>query len=843
MRIILKFAKSNIKNAKAKVIVLVLCVAISCFIFAASICVPMFIRQYNVDLARSFYGDSDAYMAPEDFGTQRYSSMSYVPQETKDKCEYIYTMFAYQDYVTMNDENLLYNIIGVNYDELMNFNNTIKLNTKLTSLGELEIIISEKMAKKYNLSTGSIVKLSTYKYSAKVVAVAKPTGYFTDGQNIFTSKQTLIKLMKASGASLLTKANKDTIFNLAVMKFKPDIDADQTRDEFDDYLKNISVTQTVDEEAIQGYIDFIIGPFLFVASIVMVFCVFIILLICNIIFTERLKEFATLKSLGATNGHLVGSLVLESGTYGGVGGVFGALFVFLLEVILQHIGMTYIRGIPVLYFVYFVLFGVGFSIISALIPAIIHSRKSIRQTMILSSKSKLFNYIWSIGGATLGVFAVISAILVDPMERNIFPILTIACALLSIIMLSPYIIYGIVQLFYIVFRKVGGFASVYVKNNTLTSSVSMMIRLTTFGLAIFLLLNILPSLVKTAVNSEVSRTVYDIQLRYVDDDKDAIVDYLNGIDEVSYVYKTYDSRSEKEYSYDFDINKLCGFTYDTIVTAYGNTIVGNKEEVLNKLKDEEHPYILVGQQFAIFNDLEIGDIVSFDITIDEDAEDKEDRVSRTSFVIAGFTNAMQQVNSIMVFNVEYINKAYNKELSNAIEVKLKSMNDYQKVYDAIKSNPLCASADIYNVTGKTNDLIFALDGAFLIVNGYSYMVMGLSFIAIAIAMILSLKNNIQQHKIMSLLGMSKKMYLRNFFFLMLCIILIGAPLGIACTAIVFGLLTNALVFFGAYLLFTMSYVRLFVSCAIAMVLLMVISMWIANSGYKDFVPKMIVEEG
>lgn len=446
MGIIAKFTKANIKSTKTNVLVLVFSVTICSIVFLLSLAIPHYMSTYTTMTMRAIYGNSDIAVYVDNLNVQRFATLRSLDQEVKDKCEYVYGLFAYSADFTFGENTKSYNIIGVDYNELLNFNPP-SLTKTISTLGDYEVLVSHSLAEKYDLSVGSLalIKINSYNYTIKIAGISKADrGMFYDSDNLIVSTS----FMKKIAGGIYSNG----MFNLAVVKAKPGEDIEEIISDFRNTYPNFWVSETVDVNMINSYINFIKMPFFVFAAIVIVFCAFIILLCCNIIFTDRLKQFATLKSMGATNGQLVTSLLIENGLYGLIGSIICAIFVVILIFVMQALGFFYIVQLPFIYYLYTALFGIGFCVLFSLVPAIMNSRKSIRQTMIISGKSGKKNVVYFVLGVVGLVMAGI-AFVIGGVSSGLSSLFIMVGVILGLVSLVPFVIWGIAKLISAIFKS------------------------------------------------------------------------------------------------------------------------------------------------------------------------------------------------------------------------------------------------------------------------------------------------------------------------------------------------------------------------------------------------------
>ncbi len=831
MGIIAKFIKSNIKSAKASVIVLIFSVAICSIIFVFSLAVPYYIETFVDITMRKIYGNSDIYITNPNQEVQRFASLSDIPNEIKDKTEYIYGIFINQLNFQVNSENIVFNLLGVNFDELIDFNSP-ELTTNLETLNDFEIVISSTLAKNNNLKVGDNVytQYNGYPKAFKVVGISKKAnGIFSDEKNTVISKGTMKKLVGSF--------YNENMFNLGLVKLNNQADYETVFKSLEETFPDFSVIRTADPYYVSFYVNMIKAPFFAIVAIVMLFCAFIILLSCSIIFTERLKNFATLKSLGATNKQIIAGLIAESCIYGLIGSIFSILFMIVLIFIMQFAGLEFMVHLPIKYYLFTMLFGMGFSMLFSLFPAIINSRKSIRQTMIISTKSKLKNIIYLTMGCSFLLIGIICLILSNTSYSKNYALPIVVCFILSSVILAPFVIFALIKFLSVIFKRFAGFNFIYTKSNILSSPVSMIVRLMTFGFLVFMLLNCLPGTMKTQMNDFPASAVYDLVGTSDKTNIDLVMSKLEEFDSIKYVFKYHAyPREPIEYIKRKNISRFFSVPYNSITDIFAKDIYGdNLDNILDKMNSETQPYLLLGSSYAQTGEYDIGDYMIFELYDDI-----------ITFRIAGFINTSWNMGQVVIANYDKLIDYGTDHLTNDVMIKL---NDYKKDLALFKSEVLSSNSSIIKDMGIADDssniyaVLGVMDSLIVLIYFYAYLVMALGFIAIVIGLLLSLKQNILQHKIMSLLGMNTKIYMRAFVFLVFCIAFLSTFLSFVASMPVFGNLADMITSFGTYVVLDFAMFDKLLACFVAFGASMIICPLVAKTTMKDFLPKMIIEEG
>lgn len=825
MGIITKFTKANIKSAKTNSFVLIFSVAICSIIFILSLIIPYYMRAETVKLARGVYGSADFYLMPSS-NEQRFASTKIIPDKLRNECEYIYGFFIFSNNFIINNVSENYTVIGVDYDELNNFN-APNLTSRVDALNEGEILISSITAEKWNANVGDLFVVEAtggYKYPVKVVGIsADDSSIFALNNPIVVSKEFMKKLSAG--------VYNDGMFNLLVVKLHNKSDVTETAREFTELYENFSATFVEDLRQINYLITTLTTPFIIIAGIVVLFCVFIIILCCNLIFTDRLKQFATLKCMGATNKQLIISLLVESSIYGLLGGVFATIFSATLVGALNGAGYDYIIPIPFVYYLYMMIFAIGFSVLFSLFPAVANSKKSIRQTMIISTKSKYKNIFYLVLGFASMLCAGICNIVYIYSPYTIATTIMMFTYIIGIVILSPYVVWLVVRLFVVLFGKLTGFAGIYSKSNLLSSPMQMVVKLMCFGFIIFYVLNSLPYIMDKGMVSYTESLSIDFKVSEIRKDVDVAAQEVETVEYVNYVLVGDFYMSKYDYLNDVPISNLYAYRGQDFERVFSEKIV--EDGALEKIMDADRPYILLAPGIAHVYGYEIGDLISIEI--------EEEYIL---FEVAGTIDTMENFSKVAFVNIGYLNNYFNKNISTKLFVSIddyKTNRDY--VYNQILALPSLTGAQIEDPSSLIYLGVDTASEVLFMIYFYAYLVMGLSFITIAIGLLLCLKQNVQQHKIMALLGMNNKIFMKSFYFMLSFIIGISTLLAFGGCQVIFTYLIDIVLYFGQYFKINLSAPTTYWACVISGILSIILGMLIAKTQTKAFQPKAIIEEG
>ena len=752
MGILLKYVRSNIKSNKARIPLIILCLAGAVLMFFLSLGVIKVFDNYSevhrVDTI-IIENSSNSYIL--------FGSLTEFPEEVEENAEYVATIFAAQG--TVKDENtgvtVSANILATDYEDLVAYGEPNYINGQnLSNLGYGQIIIGNSMAEQFGLAVGSFctINYSGTNYNLRVVAIAKDEGDIfkaTANGNVIISRSSMNEILGFSCTNLFNicdvKMNDPSLNSWAVSLLSETYPSFKISDPTQAFY--------LDEMIRRNKIPFSVSAF-----VVCVYCTYIIYLTMKLVFGERVKQFSTMKSIGASNKDLFSCLMGESLLYGAIGGAIGVSLGFIFRMIMPQLYWEPIfYGITFKYYLWAFLFGLGMSIIGAIIPAIVNVRKSIRQTMVDSRERKKFDIISQVIGLVLFTTAIVATIVQKQGDLPLLSTIFASFAVFSIVLLIPYFLNYIIKIVSRIFKQ-RNFSFIYLKNSFHSKNLMVIPRV--LVLALFLVV-FLVSLLASSEQSVLARFAiddYNMKIANIGDGNESIEDYLYTVevDGQSVVDKVYLCTLIEEVSIkgtDSLLNKIYGYDIDDIEYLYDGYIIG--DEVIEKL-ESDGDYILLNVQYDYVEHYEIGDSITF--TKSSGIPDGE-----TTFEIAGFVDTLEDDANMAITSRQILSRKLEVNKLNTIFFKINNTDLAGQVVASVRSNYSTVNyivdaspISIYVVSYAQMELPLKL------FNGYIGIVVGLSTLCVIVALLLALKQSSKEHKTMNLLGMGKKKFVKIF---------------------------------------------------------------------------------
>lgn len=772
MSFISKYTWSNIKANKLRAILLICCIAFASMLFFLSLVFPMYLTNYHEESMRSYFGSSDIYVQATDSSI---ASLDDIPESVKKNLDYAYGFLCLPttkfSMVTEKDEPITY--IAADIEDVQDFNPVKVKKGTLENFSGKKMIITESIAKKFGYKLNDKVRIRAYGISElfEVSAIVSNDGLLSEdnesnGPICLLSKDGVLgavkKLLDSLGEnSDYTEEQLSRCFNMAVFKVKEgsNVSSRALADELAGVFSKFRVEETVNNVILQQAVSMLKTPFIACIYLVCGFCALIIYLTCKLTFSERVRQFAVLKSMGASTASLFGSLLLESAFYGIIGGaiavVFGLLQVYLLPVIAPN--MTYIT--PALWYQYLgaVGFGVGIAIASSFVQALKNARKSIKQTMLYKERFTKQKLSTSIVG--LSVF-VLFGILMIATHKSMVKVVSIPFFLMTLaglIVALPFILSGVFWLFRKIFRK-PSFEALYLKNTLPSKNLSVANRLLFFGMfLVFMFSTLITSLQILAYSgydypfkisvSQVSPEALGAdgleQLR----NAKGVEDIWTGTNiEKSYILQTKGYLSDL-YGFENDIIQKYYFKEGLVIDYIGSKDGLKPGEILlNKLYRNTKGF-RVGQKFSI-------NIGASDVTTME-------------FKIVGFIDNLAKWGNMGIClqsdlaELDFVDQYTNLFIRP------------QEGYSAADVISECRKTSLFQGTGEDPDqdtaamlMIFSniertrdiymnqMEAPFAILKTYAALVLTLSLLCVFIGYILYLRESTEYHKTLFALGMS-----------------------------------------------------------------------------------------
>lgn len=825
MNIIARYTRANIKSNRSRIPLIVLCIAVAVFMFGASIVMPKLVRNFAEESTKSIYGSSDIYIAESMDNSNPVGTRYWIPQEVIDQSEYVASIFALQGTIRFANKTQTTNLIGVEQVDLNNFNKPVIEEGTTGLLLPGEMIISRHYADTNDVSVGDRCRFvyAGKFFNFKVAAIAENSGLFKwkSSNNIVVNQETI--------KSIIPSLPVYGMFNICVIKLK-DNSAQNIEWAIDSLKKaypDWTIATSTDFERIDTLIQNNQGPLIFCTVIVIIYCLFIILLTMEIVFSERTRQFATMKSMGASKPMQLKSIVFESLFYGALGGALGTIIAGATVLILKALPNRYLfEGIDWFYYVFMFLFGFVLSIVCSIIPATKTLKMSLRQSMLSKKASKKTMLL--IQGAAL-IVLIVGLILaaVQPKGRYIGASpLIFSGIFISILVLVPYI-FRYILLIVTKASNLKTFSTIYTQNSFLSSSLKVVSRIMFFSLFLIAFLISSVSTMQTQAESQVEVDYYSVSIGNIYDGKSELI--KQELHSQNFVDKTYRvTVFEDNYYQSADgeqkiIYDLKGMSTSDIRSLFGDKI-DNADSVIELLGTDRN-YIIMNIKYHYIDNLEIGDEV--DILIH-----KHNEYYNHKMIVAGFVDTIEADYYSAIMNINTLNNIMNLDNYNTVYVTTKDAN-VDKVVEHIQKkfgnayvvNRFSENQNIKKESYETPINMFV---------GYAVVIVIMSTIFVVVGLYLALRKSMGDHKTMNILGMGSGQFVKTSFYQISYVSICSTILTVLTVLVSYKQMFNMFLMFGKYYNVVVDWGAVFLYIAITLVLTISISSIVTRVHSKNF---------
>ena len=763
MKFITKYTFKNIKANKLRAILLICCIAFASVLFFVSLVFPLYLENYWEGTMRSYFGNSDIYME----STGGLGNLNDIPESMKENFEYSYGFLAYPSVrfslQTKQDEAITY--IAGNFADVQAFNPVRILSGDATGFDDPDsrkAIITQSTASKFGWNVGDTVRVVVLGQgdNFKIAAIVASEGLLSE-KNEATGP---IMLLSRAGVREAIKgiisndsaddSDLDAYFTMAVFKVKDGVNIPGIASELANIFEGFDVSETVNNQILSQAVSYLRTPFIACIYLVCAFCALIIYLTCKLTFSERVRQFAVLKSMGASTFSLFFSLLLESSFYGLIGGsisiIFALLQVYCLPLIAKQ--MTYITPVSASYYLWAVFFGVVIAVASSFVQALKSTRKSIKQTMLYKEKFTT-QKIWVSVSSSI-IFFLGAGLMIFTYKTLFKPlsILLFLVTLASLIFALPFFISKIFTFFKLIFKK-RTFDSLYLKNTLPSKNLSVANRLLFFGMfLVFLCSTLISSLSNLAIEGQ--KYDYDILISQasattITPDNFEEIKNVEGVD---YAWQGIIIENALISQTNKYLGDLVGLSKDDIIKLYSGDV---KSDILNSLTTGQ---ILLNKYYRDAKGFRVGDLFSVNVGT---------KTTQTiEFEICGFIDNYDDWGDVGICIIDDLQKVENIDKFNTIFVKVESGASVEEVISSIRKLPFIGQGEneaqqataqfltFTNIEKQSEIFVDQISAPLLILRTYSVMVLILSLLCIFIGYVLYLRESSEYHKTLFSLGMS-----------------------------------------------------------------------------------------
>ena len=654
MKIILKHILRNIKEKKARSLLIILSLVVATMVFVLNLTLPDEIIVKIQETLRSVHGKTEVAI---------YSTGEFNIKDVKLGNEKItYTGSKSIIGISENKQILIY---GFDIDNAKNFN---LLGEDVCNLSDNEVVVGKKIAEKYDYKEGQELNLNINEkqYIFKIAKIVENKGFAS-----IDVKFPFI-ITNLSSINKITESEEETVDYIYV-----DVENDENVQKFVEYVKennkDFMVKELVNISTIKDEISFVTYILLVIFAISAIMIMFVVSTLNNLILAERMPVIGTFRSIGASKHKMNAILILENSIYGLIAGTIGS---FLGYIINGKVASAFITTSGVELSkesasmkIGTLLLGIAFAILLEIIITL----NSIRKNRKKSIKDVIFNvqstkYEISKKKTILGLILFVTAFIVNTLNKKsnlIAGLISITFVLVGISFMLPIIIRVLSTIFSNIFRKIRMpafmIASKNIGNSKMIISSSILLVVAVSSIIVILTASSTFSKVYEAF-----KYIYDFDLMVENISKSAEeyekIKEIEGVEKIDFSFWTYDSETS--------LNDGKKFSMVPAIVGSENGHTGIQE--LNyKTEDLKENEILIDEKLAEKSNIKISDI----ITIKFGTYNKED-----TFKVVGFVNSAYFTTNRNVVIMK-LNK-YKGLFGNTpawIEVKAKEGTDIEKL--------------------------------------------------------------------------------------------------------------------------------------------------------------------
>lgn len=510
MSIFLKYIMKSILEKKGRLLLLIGSIAVSISLFIGSLAACDSLSDMLYEEMNGVYGEYNVQVTASSASEQFLFQDDFIDEIDYDRlfrCIYING-----DY-----EGISVSYIGTSLSEVESlYNITILEQEDLEHFDENGIIISHNASKNFHLSLGDPVTIDILgeELNLKVVGICSDKGLVsTDTVSTFSVFGSINSLLDKYGV-------EEPMYSRVLLSLK-DKDLDAWTKEFnkkhlDD---NLVAIMSVDENSINGKLDWLKLTLYFMLGIILVMTIFIISGTFKLIITERLSILGTFMSQGATIHRINSLLLLESAIYGICGGLIGCVGgVIATKVItdyaspLAKYGMKSTMVLNPLYFILGIVFAVGLSIISAYLPVRKIRNLQVKEVILNSTAVKTTNSKAKTIGGVICIAVAFLILLIDKKVNYMGSCPSLILYFIGIMCVIPALVELIAGLLSKLFRNRNTTASLALNNVKSSVLLKSTIILISVCIIAIMMMNSLGNSIIYAINEAYGHMYYDVDI-------------------------------------------------------------------------------------------------------------------------------------------------------------------------------------------------------------------------------------------------------------------------------------------------------------------------------------------
>ncbi len=747
MTIIIKYTLKSIWEHKFRTFLILLSITLSVALSISSFALRDVTRNAIVEVVKKYMGTANVMVSGEPKNNTtlvRLRDLGDVADLFDYQIGSMQSMAVYKP--GPNEKTVNFTVRGYRESDIATLG-VVALTDKLDEPFEGKAVyISDSAAEKYGWQLGQYIELyfNGVKHKLKIAGIGanvKALEYSEEGINAVVPSGFLRKIYNT----------QDRYFYL-LLKSKEGVDVETAMEELRTVYPRFRVDEPIPWSQIEGMLNNIIVPFIFMLLLVLATAVFIIFTAFKVITTEKLPVLGTFRSIGATKKTVDFILLSESFVYGLVGGVLGILLGnVILGVIAQFIakqmGMMTVENLAnvnISYYLISILFGILLSIFSSIVPILKVSNLSVRDIVLGFTESfKDRSLQKTLSGVAFLVVALaipnISAINGNIVFNLLATILLCAAMILLVPAITALFIKPLALVGGLLFGNIGRLS---VKNINGNKSVIDNISLLTIGIAGILLINILSATVTAEMSNALSDAKFDVRIRMNSIDKN-IINKVKGAVGVQGVYPNFAKFNTKVVGTNNSIIRIISadgmefFDYFDFDFADGREIAAQNIGVTRS--------IVISTTLKRQLGVELGDAIALEMA-DEKVYD---------YTVVGFINAVVANGSIGIASEFYLAK--DAGFTKYDELMVKS-SDPDMTAEALR-DIFAKRKDEVSVMTLAEIVALSKESNAVIINvfkGFSIVAMLIGTFGILNNFIVSLLSRQRSLAVMKSVGMSRK---------------------------------------------------------------------------------------
>ena len=592
MKIILKHILRNIKEKKARSLLIILSLVVATMVFVLNLTLPDEIIVKIQETLRSVHGKTEVAI---------YSTGEFSIKDVKLGDEKI--TYTGSKSIIGNNENNQILIYGFDIDNAKNFN---LLGEDVCNLNNNEVVVGKKIAEKYDYKEGQelALNINEKQYIFKIAKIVENKGFASIDVKfpfIITNLSTINKI---------TESEEETVDYIYV-----DVENDDNVEKFVEYVKennkDFMVKELVNVSTIKDEISFVTYILLVIFVISAIMIMFVVSTLNNLILAERMPVIGTFRSIGASKHKMNAILILENSIYGLIAGTIGS---FLGYIINGKVASAFITTSGVELSKESASMKIGtflLGIFFAILLEVIITLNSIRKNRKKSIKDVIFNiqstkYEISKKKTILGLILFVTAFIINIFNKNsnlIAGLISITFVLVGISFMLPIIIRVLSKIFSNMFRK-GRMPAFMIASKNIGNSKMIISSSILLVVAVSSIIVILTASSTFSKVFESFKYIYDFDLMVENISKSA-EEYkklkdIEGIEKIDFLFMIYDS----------EISFNDGKKFNMAPTIVGMERIQTGIQELNyKIEDLKENELLIDEKLAEKSGINVNDII------------------------------------------------------------------------------------------------------------------------------------------------------------------------------------------------------------------------------------------